>query len=268
MTSTDPLTSLQPATRSPVVEGQAFPGTPTHSDRPSDGLPPWRTLRDAIGEMNGIEHHYVQFAEKRLPFFAELRAGQNWRDLSEEDQQVALSEAVREAEGGKTGFYRRLAWDDPCPTLVSLPNMPATDLCHPEELRPLSVEEYRQIQCFPNGWELCGDIESQYRQLGNAVPVLLGQAVGLTILEHMRTQNPDDPAPGFRYSQNFRDERQGLARQGTHWRQDRALPELRQAGGVAVLRPLRESVALRTSRSLRRCRETASPTGWQPCGRT
>ena len=57
------------------------------------------------------------------------------------------------------------------------------------------------IQGFPNEWELCGDIESQYRQIGNAVPVLLGQAVGLTILEHMRTQRSDDPVPGFKYSQ-------------------------------------------------------------------
>ena len=174
--------------------------TPTHSDRPQDGLPPWKTLRDAIGDMKGMQHHYVEFPEKRLGFFEKLKAGHNWRDLSEEDQNVAMSEATRDAAGGKSGFYRRLAWDKPSPTLVSLPNMPATDLCHPEELRPLSIEEYRRIQGFPDQWELCGNLESQYRQIGNAVPILFGKAVGLAIIEHMRTQNAEDSVPGFCYS--------------------------------------------------------------------
>lgn len=174
--------------------------TPTHSDRPEDGLPPWRTLRDAIGDMNGVEHHHVQFPAQRLEYLQKLQPGQNWRDLSEEDQRAALGAATLEAEGGKVGFYRRLSWSEPCPTLMSVPTMPATDLCHPEELRPLSVEEYKRIQGFPGSWGLCGNLESQYRQLGNAVPVRLGEAVGRTILEHMRTHGSEDPAPGFRYS--------------------------------------------------------------------
>jgi DNA (cytosine-5)-methyltransferase 1 len=85
---------------------------PTHSDRQKDGLPYWRTLRDAIGDMMVIEHHHVQFPEGRLEFLDKLKPGQNWRDLSDEDQRIALSEAVRDAEGGKAGFYRRLAWDE------------------------------------------------------------------------------------------------------------------------------------------------------------
>ena len=174
--------------------------TPTHSDRPGDGLPPWKTLRDAIGDMQSVEHHYVEFPVKRLEYFRKVKPGQNWRDLSEEDQQAALSEAVREAKGGKGGFYRRLTWDKPSPTLVTMPNRPATDLCHPDEERPLSVEEYKRIQEFPDEWEVCGDLPSQYGQIGNAVPVLFGQAIGLAIREHMRTQTSDDPVPDFRYS--------------------------------------------------------------------
>ena len=173
---------------------------PTHSDRPGDRLPPWRTLRDAIGDMARMEHHYVEFPEKRRAFFKKLKPGQNWRHLSEEDQKIALSEAARGAAGGKTGFFRRLAWDKPCPTLVTRPDMPATDLCHPEGHRPLSIEEYRRLQGFPDEWELCGDLVSQYRQLGNAVPVPFGRAIGLAILEHMRTGSFDDPVPGFKYS--------------------------------------------------------------------
>ena len=58
--------------------------------------------------------------------------------------------------GGKTGFYRRLAWDKPSPAVVTHPAMPATDLCHPEKNRPLSVEEYKRIQQIPDNFFLAG----------------------------------------------------------------------------------------------------------------
>jgi DNA (cytosine-5)-methyltransferase 1 len=84
--------------------------------------------------------------------------------------------------GGKTGFLRRLAWDRPSPTLVTHPAMPATDLAHPEENRPLSIQEYKRIQEFPDNWLLAGSLIQQYKQVGNAVPVSLGFAVGNLIV--------------------------------------------------------------------------------------
>jgi DNA (cytosine-5)-methyltransferase 1 len=62
--------------------------------------------------------------------------------------------------------------------------MPATELAHPEEPRPLSIEEYKRIQQFPDHWEIQGSILDQYKQIGNAVPVGLGEVIGNTILDH------------------------------------------------------------------------------------
>ncbi len=45
-------------------------------------------------------------------------------------------------------YWRHL----PAPTLVTHPAMPATDLAHPVENRPLSIEEYKRIQEFPDDW--------------------------------------------------------------------------------------------------------------------
>ena len=85
--------------------------------------------------------------------------------------------------GGKTGFLRRLSFDEPSPTLVTSPTMPATLLCHPTQLRPLSIEEYARIQQFPDTWKFRGRIETIYKQIGNAVPVGLGYAVGRQIMK-------------------------------------------------------------------------------------
>ena len=88
--------------------------------------------------------------------------------------------------GGKTGFLRRLSYSKPSPTLVTNPTMPATDLAHPMEDRPLSVEEYACIQEFPQDWVVCGSILDQYKQIGNAVPIKLGEAIAKTILDDMK----------------------------------------------------------------------------------
>jgi DNA (cytosine-5)-methyltransferase 1 len=68
--------------------------------------------------------------------------------------------------------------------------MPATDLAHPEEDRPLSIEEYKRIQEFPDDWIIAGRLLDQYRQVGNAVPCSLGQAIARMLLEHLRGEQP------------------------------------------------------------------------------
>ena len=89
------------------------------------------------------------------------------------------------AGGGKTGFYRRLGWNKPSPTLVTDPTMPATDLGHPDKNRPISIQEYKRIQEFPDEWKLSGSLRNQYKQIGNAVPISLGKAIGKLIVNHM-----------------------------------------------------------------------------------
>jgi DNA (cytosine-5)-methyltransferase 1 len=76
--------------------------------------------------------------------------------------------------------------------------MPATDLAHPVEDRPLSVEEYKCIQEFPEDWIVCGGILEQYKQIGNAVPVKLGEAIAKTIIDDMNGIKYENM--GFSYS--------------------------------------------------------------------
>lgn len=154
---------------------------PTHtsSDSKLDGLLQWKTLRQSIEGLK--QHNYLTFPEKRLRFYRLLLEGQNWKSLPENLQREALGKAFFSG-GGKTGFLRRLAWDKPAPTLLTHPAMPATDLAHPEEDRPLSIEEYKRIQEFPDDWVLAGSLLEQYKQVGNAVPISLGKAIGKLVI--------------------------------------------------------------------------------------
>lgn len=172
--------------------------TPTNSSDPIWSLPQWRTFREAASSIDG-EQHFTQFPDKRLRYFKMLSEGQYWKDLPKNAQALAMGKAYR-LSGGKTGFYRRIWWDKPCPTLVTSPTMPATDLCHPTENRPLSIEEYRAVQEFPKNWIVRGGLTDMYRQLGNAVPIALGKAVGQTILNDMIGVDTSIPYRDFPYS--------------------------------------------------------------------
>ncbi|MEB3294782.1 MAG: DNA cytosine methyltransferase [Synechococcales bacterium] len=172
--------------------------TPTHSEKRLYGLPPWRTLREVLAGLSEKNQHFVKFPEKRLKYYRLLKPGQYWRDLPEELHPAAMGTAYHSG-GGKTGFYRRLAWDKPSPTLVTHPAMPATDLAHPDQDRPLSIEEYKRIQEFPDDWIIAGTLLDQYRQVGNAVPCSLGRAIARMILTHLQGEDPI-LYPNFPYS--------------------------------------------------------------------
>jgi DNA (cytosine-5)-methyltransferase 1 len=170
--------------------------TPTHSEDGKYGLKKWRTFREATQDLT--DHHHINFPDKRLVYYRMLKEGQNWRSLPEELQKEALGKSYY-AGGGKTGFLRRLSWGKPSPTLVTHPAMPATDLAHPEEDRPLSIEEYKRLQEFPDSWIFAGPLIEQYRQVGNAVPASLGSAIG-KLIHRLLINEPVGNIPGFSYS--------------------------------------------------------------------
>ncbi|WP_297563748.1 DNA cytosine methyltransferase [Meiothermus sp.] len=160
---------------------------PTHH---KDGLhlPRWRTVREAWDGLDDPSPEYPPYPESRLRFLRLIPEGGNWRDLPPELWPEAMGGAFTSG-GGKVGFYRRLAWDKPAPTVTTSPAQKATDMCHPSELRPISVREAARLQGFPDEWLFCGSMADRYRQIGNAVPVGLGKAIGESIVATMRGES-------------------------------------------------------------------------------
>ncbi|MDH2998512.1 modification methylase [Pasteurellaceae bacterium LFhippo2] len=194
-----------------VAHGEKVPYLePTHEQSEQFGLDKWLTLKDAISDIPQEKNELcATFPEKRLKYYRLLSAGQNWRNLPLELQKEALGKSF-ELGGGKTGFLRRLDWNKPSPTLVTSPTMPATDLAHPVENRPLSVAEYARIQQFPDDWVFCGKIVDQYKQIGNAVPCGLGLAIATTLKKHNNSK-PFKNLENFPYSRyKFTNERNWL----------------------------------------------------------
>lgn len=109
-----------------------------------------------------------------------------WRDLPDDVARRYMKGSYF-LGGGRTGMARRLSWDEPSLTLTCAPAQNQTERCHPEHTRPLTVREYARIQTFPDEWQFAGTMAQQYKQIGNAVPVHLAQAVGQQMMELLRT---------------------------------------------------------------------------------
>ncbi len=156
------------------------------------------TVRDALksGRLFGtdVPQSPGQTYPKRKREIMELvPPGGYWRNLSK-DLQIEYMMKSYYLGGGKTGMARRMSWEEPCLTLTCNPAQKQTERCHPEETRPFTIREYARIQTFPDDWHFVGSTSSQYKQIGNAVPVNLAEDIGLSIvatLNKFYLNNPD-----------------------------------------------------------------------------
>lgn len=160
---------------------------PTHGigvdgDLFSQRLKPWTTLRSCIGDLEDPGDVILDFSPRKKRYLALVPEGGNWRCLPVALQQESMGRAWH-AKGGRSGWWRRLSMDLPAPTIMTMPNHASTSLCHPTEVRALSLREYARIQEFPDDWQVCGTPIEQYAQVGNAVPLRLGEVAGNVVAE-------------------------------------------------------------------------------------
>lgn len=170
---------------------------------PVPEMSPWKTLGNALQGLVDPSPEVLDFSDRKKAYLALVPPGSNWRSLPEDMQRESMGKAWH-AKGGRSGWWRRLTMDLPCPTLVTLPNHASTSLCHPTLTRALSVREYARVQEFPDDWEFRGTLAEKYMQIGNAVPTRLGFIAGNVVAEALdrlqdrKWRKHEKPIEGFR----------------------------------------------------------------------
>lgn len=189
-----------PQRRSRFILVAARDGRPFEFPRPTHGSPeqvgegvaPYRTAWDAIGDLNDIRN------------VEDLAVQGKWADLlpSIPEGQNYLFHTVRNQERGglplfgwRTRFWcflLKLGKDQPSWTLQAQPG-PATGPFHWSN-RYLSARELCRLQTFPDDVNISGGRRAAQKQLGNAVPSLLAEVFAREI----RRQLLDLPVIGHR----------------------------------------------------------------------
>lgn len=113
--------------------------------------------------------------------FEALGQGENFHNLI-----TALKTTYSLPERTQNTIYLRLKYDEPSGTVM---NVRKSMWIHPTLNRALSIREAARLQSFPNSFVFFGPKNSQYQQVGNAVPPLLGQAIAECLLEQLGMQS-------------------------------------------------------------------------------
>jgi DNA (cytosine-5)-methyltransferase 1 len=127
----------------------------------------------------------AKYSDEKIKLFKKIPQGGCWTSLNIEEQEKYLGKSFY-SSGGKRGILHRLSMNKPSLTLLCSPSQKQTERCHPLYERPLSIREYARIQTFEDSYQFIGSMSSQYKQIGNAVPVELAFFIGQKILKTIK----------------------------------------------------------------------------------
>lgn len=158
------------------------------------GREPHRTVKDAIGWLPPLEagcsdtslpnHQAANLVAINIERIRASRPGGNWSDWPEH-----LRLACHSKVDGYSDVYGRLEWDRPAPALTTRCTSYSNGRYgHPEQDRAISAREAACLQTFDIDFEFIGNKVSVAKQIGNAVPVRLAEAIGLMFKSHV-TEN-------------------------------------------------------------------------------
>lgn len=123
-------------------------------------------------------HITTKTTEKAMKRFKEIKQGMNFHSLSTE-----MKDTYSKPERTQNTIYLRLDETEPSGTVV---NVRKSMWIHPRLHRAITVREAARLQSFPDSFEFLGTKDSQYQQVGNAVPPLLAKAIAEKVLQNIK----------------------------------------------------------------------------------
>jgi DNA (cytosine-5)-methyltransferase 1 len=227
------------------------------------------TLRDAIGDLPDLgdtigARELVYHGPRHLPAFAEtMRSsapdGIVWdhmtRPVRDDDRKIfaymdattLYADIPEEYRRYKVETfddkYKKLDWGSVSRSITAHIAKDGYWYIHPEQLRTLTVREAARIQTFPDRFRFAGTRSDAFRQIGNAVPPLLGRAAAAALAPIPTDERVDAPQRGASRWVQARSALTSWARQQRRGRTWSALP------GPGVTPAVAAVAAVLTSRS-------------------
>ena len=156
------------------------------------------TVKESIGHLEPIPdggksttdplHRASRLTEINRKRIRQSVQGGTWEDW---DKNLLLNCHKKDTGKGYKSVYGRMKWDKPSPTITTqFYGYGNGRFGHPVQNRALSLREGAILQSFPENYDLgLGNENYNMRKIGthigNAVPVKLAEAIGISILEHL-----------------------------------------------------------------------------------
>ena len=170
--------------RDAIADLPTVPGGHRQEVMPYSGSPLTqlqRRLRQGVAsDQRSLIHDHMTRAVRPddAEAFALLRQGQTYADLPERLQ--------RYRSDIFTDKYKRLEWDGLARSITAHIAKDGYWYIHPGQDRTLSIREAARVQTFPDWYRFAGHPSARFRQIGNAVPPLLAEALGRSLRTVLR----------------------------------------------------------------------------------
>lgn len=154
--------------------------------------------RDGIGSQlkageGWYQHEGPSLSKLDLEIIHHVPQGGNWQAVPDSVPSKRLEQIrAMTAERGvvRTTYYGRLRPDQPSYTIATYFNRPGNGTnIHPWEDRTLTSREAARLQSFADSYVFLGSATSTRKQIGNAVPSLLAEAIGTQLLTPTATSS-------------------------------------------------------------------------------
>lgn len=146
-----------------------------------EGLTEYQKLMRANNPKETLTNNICRMSNDRAKkVFPHMKQGSKYMDLPKEIRQI-----LPFREDIFKDRLKRLILDQPSWTVIAHIGMDGYMYIHPTENRTLSVREAARIQSFPDEFEFVGNQQDTYVQVGNAVPPLLGRAIGMSVKTYL-----------------------------------------------------------------------------------
>ena len=148
------------------------------------------TVRDAIGDLalipTGDNWHVGRNPTAvSIERYKAVPPGGNRFDLMNARYDITPN-CWRNKQTGSTDVFGRMRWDEPAPTIRTEFFKPEKGrYLHPEAHRPITIREAARLQTFPDTFVFKGSNVQVAKQIGNAVPVLLGETIANHIVSSL-----------------------------------------------------------------------------------
>ncbi len=174
-----------------VSDGKWISAHQDSADQDSDLYQPYLGAFKIRGATKILFNHVSRYNnEDDITLYSNLKQGETYRQLVERLTEE-LGETPYFTKYDTKNFedkYYRLEWEGQSKTIVSHLHKDGNSFVHPEQDqdRSLSVREAARIQSFPDAYIFCGSRGPQFIQIGNAVPPIMGEAIGKIIIRAVR----------------------------------------------------------------------------------
>jgi DNA (cytosine-5)-methyltransferase 1 len=148
----------------------------------------YRTLEVQLAEKL-TAHRARPHSERDLRDFARLNEGENSKHAMNRGEQFEFPYSTESFKDRYTRQHR----DHPCSTIVAHMSKDGLMFIHPTQNRSLTPREAARVQSFPDWFKFPVPRTQQFRLIGNAVPPLVGEAIGLSVKEYLKRVTKTPP---------------------------------------------------------------------------